>query len=72
MTSKRKDRYDSVKRICCLENPVPSQVVTAKILEDARKARSVVTKVAIQMNCKLGGEIWKLNIPVRIHILILH
>ncbi len=63
--SKRKDRYDSVKRICCLEKPVPSQVVTAGILEDDRKKRSVVTKVAIQMNCKLGGEIWRLNIPIK-------
>lgn len=26
---------------------------------------SVVTKVALQLNCKLGGELWALEIPVR-------
>jgi aubergine-like protein len=26
---------------------------------------SVCTKVAIQMNCKLGGEIWRVDIPPR-------
>ena len=25
---------------------------------------SVVTKVAMQINCKLGGELWALEIPV--------
>ena len=64
VSSKRKDRYDAIKRICCIEKPVPSQVITTQILEDDRKSKSVVTKVAIQMNCKLGGEIWETNIPV--------
>ncbi len=64
VTSKRKDRYDAIKRICCLEKPVPSQVVTSQIIEDDKKRKSVVTKIAIQMNCKLGGEIWASNIPV--------
>lgn len=64
LTTKRKDIYDAVKRVCCLESPVPSQVVTTKILEDERKHKSIVTKVAIQMNAKLGGEIWAVNIPL--------
>ena len=64
VTSKRKDRYDAIKRLCCLDMPVPSQVVTSQIIEDAKKAKSVVTKVAIQMNCKLGGELWLTKIPV--------
>jgi aubergine-like protein len=64
VSSKRKDRYDAIKRICCLERPVPSQVCTSGIIEDVRKSKSVVTKVAIQMNCKLGGELWTTNIPV--------
>lgn len=64
VTSKRKDRYDAIKRICCLEKPVPSQVITSGVLEDERKKKSVITKVAIQMNAKLGGEIWQSNIPL--------
>ena len=64
VTSKRKDRYDAIKRLWCLDMPVPSQVVTSQIIEDGKKAKSVVTKVAIQMNCKLGGELWLTRIPV--------
>jgi aubergine len=64
VTTKKKDRYDAIKRICCLEKPVPSQVITTGILEDDRKRKSVITKVIIQINCKLGGEIWQSNIPV--------
>lgn len=65
LSSKRKDRYDAIKRICCLEMPVPSQVVTTQIIDDEKKRRSVVTKVAIQINCKLGGEIWMSNVPIK-------
>jgi aubergine len=65
LSSKRKDRYDAVKRICCIEFPVPSQVVTSAIIDDIRKRKSVVTKVAIQMNCKLGGELWATHIPMK-------
>jgi len=65
VSSKNKLRYDAIKRVCCLERPVPSQVCTSQIIEDQRKNRSVVTKVAIQMNCKLGGELWCSHIPMK-------
>ena len=60
-----KDTYDSIKKVCCLEFGVPSQVVTSRLLGDQRKARSAITKIAVQMNCKLGGEIWAVRIPFR-------
>lgn len=31
---------------------------------DGGKAKSVATKIAMQMNCKMGGELWAVNIPV--------
>lgn len=65
VSNKRKDRYDAIKKICCLEKPVPSQVCTAQIIDDIKKRMSVVTKIAIQMNCKLGGELWMSNIPMK-------
>ena len=64
VTSKRKDRYDAIKRICCLEKPVPSQVMTVQVIDHEKKKMSAITKIAIQMNCKLGGEVWMSNIPV--------
>ena len=60
-----KETYDAIKRICCIENSIPSQVVTSNVL-NGQKAKSVITKIAIQMNCKLGGEIWGVTIPVKL------
>ena len=34
-------------------------------MANPQKARSVVTKIALQINCKLGGDLWALKIPVR-------
>ena len=57
-----KDTYDAIKRICCIEYGVPSQVITSSKLK--KNVKSVMTKVTIQLCCKLGGEIWGLYIPV--------
>ena len=64
--SANKDIYDSIKRICCVEFGIPSQVVTSNILNmnNQTKTKSVITKLAIQINCKLGGEIWGVHLPV--------
>lgn len=64
--NKNKDIYDAIKRTCCIEFGVPSQCVTSSILASPKQAKvlSVITKVAMQMNCKLGGELWGVRIPV--------
>lgn len=43
---------------------VPSQCILARTLSKKQQLMSVVTKVAMQINCKLGGELWALEIPV--------
>ena len=58
-----KDRYDSVKKIFCVEQAVASQVIVAKTLMNQKSMMSVCTKIAIQMACKLGAEAWALTIP---------
>lgn len=63
----RDDRYSAVKRLCCVEMPVPSQVILSKTLprdSSMGKFRSVTMKIALQINCKLGGELWALSIPL--------
>jgi len=62
-----KDVYDAIKRTCCLEFAVPSQVITSNNLKEQNmmKTRSVITKIAIQMHVKLGAEIWGVNIPMK-------
>jgi aubergine-like protein len=62
--SNAKDVYDAIKRVCRLENGIPSQVIMQKTLQNEKNFVSVLTKVAIQMNAKMGGEIWGVTIPV--------
>ena len=58
-----KDVYDAIKRTCCLENSIPSQVFQAKHMA-GKNAMSVTTKIAVQMLTKLGGEMWGVTFPV--------
>ena len=59
-------QYASIKRRCCIEQPVPSQVVTvAKVLNKEKGYMSMATKVVTQMACKLGAEPWALEIPFK-------
>jgi len=65
--SSRDDRYNTVKKLCCVDIPVPSQVLLSKTFPDDSKVgkfRSVTMKVALQINCKLGGELWAVKIPL--------
>lgn len=39
-------------------------MVVKHTLEKAKNLMSVATKIAIQMNCKMGGVVWALQIPV--------
>ncbi|XP_031622397.1 protein argonaute-3-like [Contarinia nasturtii] len=60
----RDDRYNTIKKICCAESPIPSQVINARTLGKEEKNRSIVQKIALQMNCKLGGSLWSIKIPL--------
>ncbi|KAF1743405.1 hypothetical protein MXB_3807, partial [Myxobolus squamalis] len=59
----RKEIYDAIKTACCVDNPLPTQVILSKTLQRQNALRSVATKVAIQMSVKRGGEPWVLTIP---------
>lgn len=60
----RTDKYSAVKKLCCIESPVPSQAILSRTVRKAATARTVALKVALQMNCKLGGTLWSVPIPV--------
>ncbi|NXY80166.1 PIWL2 protein, partial [Glareola pratincola] len=65
ISSSREDLYGAVKKLCCVQSPVPSQVISAQsLMGQAGKMRSVVQKVLLQINCKLGGELWGVDIPL--------
>ena len=60
----RTDRYSAVKRVCCVEMPVPSQVIMSRTISRGDKLKSITEKIALQINCKLGGALWALSIPM--------
>ncbi|KAG7189003.1 hypothetical protein KM043_008597 [Ampulex compressa] len=60
----RSDRYAAVKKVCCVEMPIPSQVIMANTISRGDKLKSITQKIALQINCKLGGALWALRIPL--------
>lgn len=63
VSNNRSDRYSAIKKKCCVDRPVPSQVCLFKTMTH-RNVMSIATKIAIQMNCKLGGAPWCVDIPM--------
>lgn len=61
----RDDRYAAVKRLLCSDLPCPSQCINSKTLKNEAKNRSIVQKIILQMNCKLGGTLWGIKIPLK-------
>lgn len=63
VSNNRSDRYSAIKKKCFVDRPVPSQVCLTKILSH-KNIMSIATKIGIQMNCKLGGAPWRVDIPL--------
>lgn len=64
VSNNQADRYSAIKKVCSIQFAVPSQVVTRRVMDgrDRRKMMSVATKVAIQMNAKIGGLPWNVDV----------
>ncbi|XP_018425718.1 PREDICTED: piwi-like protein 2 [Nanorana parkeri] len=61
----RDDLYGAIKKLCCVKSPVPSQVVNLRTISNPTKLRSIAQKILLQINCKLGGELWGVDIPLK-------
>ncbi|XP_077154910.1 piwi-like protein 1 [Ranitomeya variabilis] len=64
LSSINKMKYDAIKKHLCVDFPIPSQCVVARTLSKPQTVLSVCTKIALQMNCKLGGELWTVEMPL--------
>uniref|UniRef100_A0A8C5LYC6 Piwi-like protein 1 n=1 Tax=Leptobrachium leishanense TaxID=445787 RepID=A0A8C5LYC6_9ANUR len=64
LSGAQKAKYDSIKRFLCVDRPTPSQCVLAKTLSRPNTILAVALKIALQMNCKMGGALWSLEIPL--------
>ncbi|KAG7210785.1 hypothetical protein KM043_012278 [Ampulex compressa] len=60
VSNNRADRYNAIKKKCIIDRPVLTQVVLGKTLTH-KNVMSIATKVAIQINCKLGGAAWTMQ-----------
>ncbi|KAF0707393.1 piwi-like protein Siwi, partial [Aphis craccivora] len=61
IVSNRNDLYNMIKRKLCVSRAVPSQIVLLRNVQ--KNDMSICTKIAIQINCKLGGAPWRVTIP---------
>lgn len=64
VAGKRVDIYSAIKKKCCIDRAVPTQVMVAKNLNNPKSQMSIATKVAIQMCCKIGGAPWTVTVPL--------
>uniref|UniRef100_A0A8C7WWM8 Piwi-like RNA-mediated gene silencing 2 n=2 Tax=Oryzias sinensis TaxID=183150 RepID=A0A8C7WWM8_9TELE len=63
--SNRDDLYSAIKKLCCLKCPVPSQVINVRTISQQQKLRGIAQKILLQLNSKLGGELWTVGIPLK-------
>jgi aubergine-like protein len=57
----------AIKKKCCVDCPVPTQLILRKTLMN-KNITSVASKVAVQINCKLGGAPWTVEIPLEVSV----
>ncbi|XP_063166970.1 piwi-like protein 2 [Candoia aspera] len=66
ITGTKDDLYGAIKKLCNVQSPVPSQVINVRtITTQPVKLRCIAQKILLQINCKLGGELWGVNIPLK-------
>ncbi|XP_041827468.1 piwi-like protein 2 [Melanotaenia boesemani] len=65
MVGNREDLYSAIKKLCCVKSPVPSQAINVRTISQQQKLRSIAQKILLQMNSKLGGELWTVNVPLK-------
>lgn len=63
--SARQDLYSAVKKLVCVETPIPSQCIISRTLGNPKRIRAITLKIALQIVCKLGGALWSLHIPCK-------
>ncbi|KAM6931274.1 piwi-like protein 2 [Xenentodon cancila] len=65
ITGNREDLYGAIKKLCCIKSPIPSQVINVRTISQPQKLRSIAQKILLQVNSKLGGELWTVNVPLK-------
>ncbi|XP_015792238.1 piwi-like protein 1 [Tetranychus urticae] len=58
-----RERYNTIKRYFCCEQPCPTQVLTLRVLN--KKQLTISTKLVLQMSIKMGAQAWSVHIPAQ-------
>ncbi|XP_059192376.1 piwi-like protein 2 isoform X2 [Centropristis striata] len=69
LVGNRDDLYSAIKKLCCVKSPIPSQAINVRTISQQQKLRSIAQKILLQMNSKLGGELWTVNVPLK-HLMV--
>lgn len=64
VSNNKADRYAAIKKKCYVDKAIPTQVIVKKNMV-SKGMMSIATKVAIQINCKLGGAPWTVELPLK-------
>ena len=51
-------RYSAIKKKCVVELGLASQFTLAQTVRNEQKRLKAIQKIAMQVNAKLGGELW--------------
>ncbi|XP_040898052.1 piwi-like protein 2 [Toxotes jaculatrix] len=69
MSGNRDDLYSAIKKLCCVKSPIPSQAINVRTISQQQKLKSIAQKILLQINSKLGGELWTVNVPLK-HLMV--
>lgn len=68
LSNNSQDRYNAIKKKCFVDRGIPNQAIVARNLS-SKGVMSIATKVAIQLNCKVGGAPWSVVVPLS-HLMV--
>lgn len=53
-----------MKGFCLFMSLTWHQAINVRTISQQQKLKSVAQKILLQMNSKLGGELWTVNVPL--------
>lgn len=70
MLTRKSNGYDQIKVLCCKTLGVPSQCVMSKSMKNPKRLASISSKIIQQINCKVGGELWHVQVSFIVFLLL--
>merc|ERR1712100_4606 len=65
LLTKKGPSYDAIKHLCCKKLGVASQCITTRTIRNPKRMAAICSKIVQQINCKIGGTLWRVKVPLR-------